>query len=170
MERSTDGVNFTQIATAPARGGTGNVTFVDTTITAAATQTIFTYRVRAFNLGGASGPSNTASVTLLPAPAAPSNLRAVNGPNGNGNSRTVNLSWVDNSNNETGFTIQRATTSAFTAGLVTTNVGPNTQANQQTGLARNTTYFFRIRANNGAFSASAWTPIPPLVVQVTTNP
>ena len=124
----------------------------------------------AVNLGGPSG-SNTASTLPLPAaPAAPGNLRAVNGPNGNGNSRTVNLTWQDLSNNETGFTIQRATTSTFTAGVVTTNVGANVQANQQTGLARNTTYFFRIRANNGPISVSAWVPVPPLLVQVTTNP
>ena len=33
VERSTDGVTFVQIATAPARNNTGNVTFVDTTVT-----------------------------------------------------------------------------------------------------------------------------------------
>ena len=37
IERSTDGVNFTQIATAPARSNTGNVTFTDTTVKAAQT-------------------------------------------------------------------------------------------------------------------------------------
>ncbi len=47
IERSTDGVNFTQIATAPARSSTGNVTFTDTTMKAAQTTQAYTYRVAA---------------------------------------------------------------------------------------------------------------------------
>ena len=52
IERSTDGVNFTQIATAPARSNTGNVTFTDTTIKAAQTAQAYTYRVAAANVAG----------------------------------------------------------------------------------------------------------------------
>ena len=167
VERSTDGGTFVLIATAPARNATGNVTFVDTTVTAGATQTTFTYRVAAVNLGGPSAYSNTASVTMPPAPAAPGNFKAVNGPNGGGNNRTVILTWVDLSNNETGFTIQRATNATFTAGLSSANVGAGVQTLTQTGLGRNTTYFYRIRSNNG-LAASAWVPVQG--VFITTNP
>jgi hypothetical protein len=67
----------------------------------------------------------------------------------------------------TGFTIQRSTNAAFTAGLNTVNVAPGVRTLQQTGLARNTSYFYRIRANNGLVS-SAWVTATPL--PITTNP
>ena len=62
IERSTDGVNFTQIATAPARNNTGNVTFTDTTVKAAQTTQSYTYRVAAGNVAGLSAYSNFESL------------------------------------------------------------------------------------------------------------
>ncbi|HWR97222.1 MAG TPA: hypothetical protein VN317_02285 [Candidatus Methanoperedens sp.] len=165
IERSTNGGLFSRIAMAPAANGTGNVTFVDTTITLGAT---FNYRVAAINLAGSSAYSNTATVVVPNAPVAPGNFRATNGPNGNGNNRTVILTWADLSNNETGFTVQRATNAAFTAGLNTATVAANATTLTQNGLSRNTTYYYRIQANNGVFVSSAWvnaTPFP-----ITTNP
>ncbi len=158
IERSTDGVNFSQIATAPARNNTGNVTFLDGTIQPGAT---FTYRVAAFNVAGKSPYSNLAAVPVPALPAAPSNFTAVNGPNGNGNSRSVNLSWTDNSNNETDFTIQQAADANFTQNLTSVTVAANTVALQVTGLSRNSSYYFRIRANNGAFIFTAWVNAAP---------
>ena len=78
IERSTDGVNFTQIATAPARSNTGNVTFTDTTIKAAQTTQAYTYRVAAANVAGLSAyaTSNTVAVGVVVPPAAPTNLIA----------------------------------------------------------------------------------------------
>jgi FtsP/CotA-like multicopper oxidase with cupredoxin domain len=159
IERSTDGVNFTQIATAPARANTGNVTYTDTSIQPGAT---YTYRVAAVNIAGASLYSNLAAVPVPAMPAAPSNFTAVNVPTTT-NQRTVTLTWTDNSNNETGFTIQRATNSTFTSGLSTVTVAANVVTLTQTGLNRNTAYYFRIRANNGAIIVSGWvnaTPSP----------
>jgi hypothetical protein len=77
------------------------------------------------------------------APAAPSNLAgtAVS-------ASQINLTWSDNSTNETGFKVDRATNSGFTTGLVTTTVGANTTSFSATGLSRNTLYYFRVRAYN----------------------
>jgi hypothetical protein len=73
----------------------------------------------------------------------------------------VTLNWTDNSNNETSFTIQRASNATFTAGLASTQVGANVTTWSQ-NAPRNQTYYFRTRANN-ASGSSAWvnaTPFP----------
>ncbi len=168
IERSVNGGAFTQIATAPARNNTGNVTYVDTTAVATSTVTTYAYRVAAVNIAGTSAYATSAAVSVPALPAAPTNFTVVNGPNSN-NQRSVNLSWIDNSTNETGFTIQRATNASFTGNSVTTvNVAANTTTLSVTGLNRNTTYYFRIRVNNGTFVFTAYvnaTPFP-----ITTNP
>lgn len=163
VERSVNGAAFAQIATAPALAGTGSVTFVDTTVTALATNSTYIYRVAAVNSGGNSAFATSAAITVPGIPAAPSNFTAANGPGGR-NNRTVVLNWTDNSNNETGFTIQRATNAAFTANLTTVNVAANTTTSLQTGLVRNTAYYFRIRANNGAIIFSAWVNASPFPI------
>ena len=84
---------------------------------------------------------------------------------------TVTLTWTDNANNETGFTIQYAANSAFTANLNTRQVAANSTVWVSGNLPGNTDFYFRIRANNAAGS-SAWvnavpfpvhTPAPALV-------
>lgn len=165
LERSTNGVNFSQVAIIPARNNTGNVTFVDTPVQYG---TNYTYRVAAYNVAGLSAYSNTAQAVVPAMPAAPSNFTVVNGPNGGGNSRSVILTWTDNSNNETGFTIQRATNAAFTQGLTTINVGANITTLTQTGLSRNTQYYYRIRANNGTIVFTIWVNAAPFPIR--TNP
>lgn len=168
VERSTNGGAFVQIATLPPHNNTGIVTYVDTTAVAGATDTTYAYQVAASNAAGLSGYAVAPPVLVPALPAAPGNFTAAIGPDGSGNNRTVILSWMDNSANETGFTIQRATNSAFTRGLNTTTVAPGVITLTQTGLSRNTQYWYRIQANNGAFVSSAWvnaTPFP-----ITTNP
>jgi hypothetical protein len=167
IQRSTTGVGgpFVQIATLPARNNTGSVTYVDTTIQPGTT---YTYRVAAMNVAGTS-TSNTVNVVVPAVPAAPSGFNAANVlPNPAGNNRTVRLTWTDNSNNETGFTIQRATNAGFTTGLNTANVAANSITLTQTGLSRNTNYYYRIRANNGTIISSAWVSAAPS--PITTNP
>jgi hypothetical protein len=163
IERSTDGGPFTQIATAPARAGTGGVTYVDPTVTYGST---YAYRVADITPLGNSGYTNTATVVVPVQPNAPSNVAAANGAN-QGSQRRVVVSWTDNSTNETGFTVMRATNAAFTTGLSTSNVAANAVTVTQTGLSRATTHYFRIRANN-AIGSSVWvnaTPFP-----IITNP
>jgi hypothetical protein len=167
IERSADGVAFAQIGTAPARNNTGSVTFIDNTFPLGATNATFTYRVAAVNLAGSSNYAVSAAVLVPAVPALPGNLTAVIGPNNN-NSRSVILNWTDNSTNETGFTVQRATNAAFTSGVSSIPVGANLQTLPVTGLSRNTAYYFRIRANNGAIIFSNWVNASPF--PITTAP
>jgi phosphodiesterase/alkaline phosphatase D-like protein len=78
------------------------------------------------------------------APNAPSGLTATAV-----SSSQINLSWTDNSNNETGFKIDQATNSSFTQNLTTVTVGVNVTTYSATGLASGTTYYYRVRATNG---------------------
>ena len=64
----------------------------------------------------------------------------------------INLTWTDNSNNETSYQIERATNSDFTAGLTTATVAANVTSYASTGLTEGTTYYYRVRASNGAAS------------------
>jgi len=159
VERAVNGGSFFTLATLGPRNGTGSVSYTDTTVTAGNT---YDYRVKTVNGGGSSAYSNTATVIIsLPVPpVAPSGLTAL--PTRTGTSDMVTLTWTDNSSNETGFRIQRATNSTFTAGLVTNTVGVNIITFQIANLTRNRNYYFRIQAYN-AVGTSAWvnaTPFP----------
>jgi hypothetical protein len=114
--------------------------------TGLAANTSYSYRVRAFNSGGNSSYSNTASATTQASsptlPTAPTNLvgTAVS-------ANQINLQWSDNSSNETGFRIERSPdgvtfTLIFTAASNVTNYS-------NTGLNGNTFYHYRVRAFNG---------------------
>jgi fibronectin type 3 domain-containing protein len=104
------------------------------------TSTTYVYRVSAFNSGGTSGYSNKVSVALTVA-AAPTQLTAAVAKNGQ-----VTLNWRDNSNNETGFQIERSSDgSVFTAiATVATNIRKYKDATATTGQ----TYFYRVAAKN----------------------
>jgi len=76
----------------------------------------------------------------------------------------VTLVWKDNSSNESGFTIERCTNSTFTGpNLVSVNVGANITTYTTGNVTRNTPYYFRIMANNGAGS-SVWVNAVPFPV------
>ena len=142
IERSTDAVNYVQIATM----GANVTTYADTGRSAGIT---YYYRVRAYNAGGNSGYSNPAWATtpsaVLP-PTAPSNLTA------SGFSRTqVRLTWTDNSGNESGFAIERSTSSGWLqVGTVGANINTFTDGN----LSAWTTYSYRVRAFNSSGSSA----------------
>jgi phosphodiesterase/alkaline phosphatase D-like protein len=78
-------------------------------------------------------------------PAAPSGLTATAA-----SPSQINLSWTDNSSNETGFKIDQATNSTFTVGLTTVTVGANVTTYNATGLSSGTTYYYRVRATNAS--------------------
>jgi fibronectin type 3 domain-containing protein len=76
------------------------------------------------------------------APAAPTSLTAVPA-----SATQINLAWKDNSNNESGFLIERKTGAAGTFAQVA-QVGPNVTSYMDTGLAAAATYVYRVRAAN----------------------
>jgi hypothetical protein len=75
---------------------------------------------------------------------APSSLLAV----ANGSSQMA-LTWRDNSDNEDGFRVERATSTQGVFTEVGAGVGANTTSFLNTGLASNTTYLYRVRAIRG---------------------
>jgi Fibronectin type III domain len=78
------------------------------------------------------------------APAAPTNLQAEAV-----SSTSVALIWQDNSNNESEFLVEARTASQTTFTQLTPTVAPNRPAVFVDNLTPGTTYFFRVRANNG---------------------
>ena len=102
-------------------------------------------------VGGAPTPTPTPNPTptssATPTPNAPTNLNAVAV-----SSSQINLSWTDNSTNETGFKIARSTNGTnFTQIAI---VPSNTTTYPSTGLAASTKYYYRIRAYNSAGNSS----------------
>jgi len=110
---------------------------------------------------GSSIPANAIGGGTPPEPpAAPSNLVA-NAVACN----KVDLTWTDNSDNESGFRIERSTNGADFGEINT--VGANVTAYSDTTVAENTSYWYRVRAYNGAGNsaysntATATTPTCP---------
>ncbi|CAN5796606.1 hypothetical protein BH23GEM5_BH23GEM5_08010 [soil metagenome] len=103
------------------------------------------YVVRACNVAGCSVPSNQVSATVAEtAPAAPTSLVATAA-----SATQINLSWNDNSANETEFRIERRTGTGGTYAQIAT-VGANVTTYPDTGLSSGTQYFYRVRACNTA--------------------
>ena len=75
-------------------------------------------------------------------PTAPSGLAATAG------AAQVSLTWVDNSNNETGFTIERKIGAGSYATLITLAAGVSSYVD--TGLTAGTTYTYHVKALNAS--------------------
>lgn len=74
---------------------------------------------------------------------------------------SLNISWDDRSDNETGFELYRSTSSGSGYVLVTiipATTGTNPQTYTDTNLQTNTTYYYRMRATNES-GGSAYTPV-----------
>jgi hypothetical protein len=102
--------------------------------------------------GGSGGATETA-------PAAPSSLSSTADT-----SSRVTVSWADRSDNETGFRLERSGNGVDFAEIA--RLGSNTTAYSDSGLAANTTYYYRVRAYNSVGNSpysntgSAATPGP----------
>jgi hypothetical protein len=96
-----------------------------------------------------STPNPTQSPTPTPTPAAPTNLTATAV-----SSSQINLSWSDNSNNQTGFVINRTQNPSIKWNYVTT-VGANATSYSDSPLFASTTYYYRVQAINNE-RGSAW--------------
>jgi phosphodiesterase/alkaline phosphatase D-like protein len=117
--------------------------------------TLYFYRVRAYNAGGNSAYSNEASTKTLPnAPAAPGGLKANPATN-----RQINLSWADSSKTETGFKIERKKGTAGAYAEIATVGADTVNFADTSGLSPNTMYFYQVRAfnagGNSAYSNEA---------------
>ena len=137
---------WTVIATiAPMSGVGGTVNYIDTNVEPKMT---YYYRVAAFNASGVSPYSNEAMVvTPGEIPEAPTDLRILSVW-----TRSISITWVDNSLNELGFHIERSTDGVNWLRIATTPA--NSQAYTDTGLRRRTTYWYRVQAyNNDGVSA-----------------
>jgi Fibronectin type III domain len=138
--RSTvSGTSYSQIGTVSANV----VTYTDPSLSASST---YFYVVRATNTVWSSNFSNEASTITYPAAQsinAPSNLIATAV-----SSSTINIAWMDNSNNETGFKIERKLATGTYAQITT--VGANFTTYADTGLSAGTAYYYRIRAANAS--------------------
>ena len=132
--------------------------YTDTKVSSGIT---YRYAVSAYNATG-SGPLSPIKTVIAAAlaPAAPSGLTA----------RAVSpsssiLEWSDNSNNETGFDIQRSTAGGSFVFVI--EVGANLVTYQDNNLTPGTTYQYRVQANNSgsvsAFSTSGNVTTPPTV-------
>jgi subtilisin family serine protease len=136
VERSTDGVNFTQLSTIAANG----TVYFSTGLVA---DTTYYYRVRAYEGSNHSEYSDAASAHTLPPPAAPTNLVATVV-----SSSRIDLQWMDTSTYEGGFKIERSTDGVNFVQIATRGANSTTYAS--TGLAPNTVYYYRVRAYDGS--------------------
>ena len=168
-DNSSDETGF-KIERSPS--ATGTFTPVSTTLpnittyidSGLAANTAYYYRVYAYNLSGNSTYSNVVSATTKDvAPAAPTSLATTATAD-----KEIDLAWVDNSNNETGFKIERSlSTSGFTQiGTTATNIN----IYKDKGLTAGTTYYYQVKATNStgdsgysnvASSAAISTPASP---------
>ena len=114
------------------------------------------YRIRSVVGSQVSANSNVATVTVpatAGAPNAPTNFAV---STYNGSTTEAQITWTDNSTNETGFTIQRSTSSTFATIDLTRTAVPNSLYYTDWGLTPGVQYYYRMRADNGS-TISAWT-------------
>lgn len=146
IERAVNSGTFSAIATAPARNGTGGVTFVDTTIQPL---TQYTYRVAAVNVAGQSASSNAATVTIPALPATPTITGATAARSGFG--ERVTVGWASAAA-ATGYTIQWSANAGFTSIAGSGTVGNATTFT--TGTIARQTWYFRVIATNAVWQSA----------------
>lgn len=119
---------------------TDDCTFWYTTeyYTSGATSAGWRTSIGSFKLGACGGGTVTA-------PAAPSGLGATAA-----SSSQINLTWADNSNNETGFELERCAGASCSAFTLLTTTGSGVTSYSDTNLAASTSYSYRVRAVNSA--------------------
>jgi hypothetical protein len=147
VERSLDGATGWTEITATAANATS---YSDTGLSPL---TQYYYRVRAYD-GLTNGSYSTSDdATTLFQLLAPTSLVA-----NPVSSTAIDLTWVDNSTGETGYKVERSLTGVGAWSEIATPAA-NATGYSDTGLSGNTTYYYRVRANNGgtngAYSSNA---------------
>jgi chitodextrinase len=146
VERSSDNVTFTQIAT------TSATTYPDVNLSP---KTLYYYRVRATNASGDSDYTNVTTATTLPdtaPPSAPSNLTA-----SAASSTQINLSWTASADNvgATGYQIQRCQgVGCTTFAQIVAPAGTGTTFIDM-GLSPSTSYSYQVIATDAAGNLSS---------------
>jgi fibronectin type 3 domain-containing protein len=148
VERSTDGVNFSEIATL----GANATSYADTGVTASTT---YDYRVRAYNGAGNSGYSNTASTTTPQPPPPPATPYGLDASAASGTQ--LNVSWNDVTD-ETGYRLERADSGSGPWSTVA-NLPADSTSHSDGGLDVGSTYFYRLFASNGSGDSGAAGPV-----------
>jgi tripartite motif-containing protein 71 len=131
--------NFIEVASVGA-----NVTYwSDTTVVE---NTVYQYRIRAYNNIGNSAYSNVTRITTPASlPVTPTNLTAT------ATSKSqIKLNWVDNSSNETQFKIERCQGVDCSNFIQIKTVSSNTVTYSDKGLSSQTVYRYRVRSSNSA--------------------
>jgi len=154
LERSVNGGAFALLANLPARGGTGNVTYMDQTVTLGNN---YSYRVASRNAFLLSAYTPTASI-LVDVPSAPTNVLYLAARQGNNNER-VTATWTGSTPSVTGYTIQWSTTAGLPiAGSGTVGAAARTFT---TGNIARQAWYFRVGATNVLGTTySAWFLVP----------
>ncbi|MBN1127347.1 MAG: fibronectin type III domain-containing protein, partial [Chitinispirillaceae bacterium] len=156
VERATGTTgSFSRIATL----GANATSYASSSLTAGTT---YRYRVQAYNAGGRSGYTNIAVIRTA-APSAPTDLYAWGSL-----ASQVQLLWIDNASNETGFCIERASSASGPFSQIG-STGPNVTEYKVERLNPSTTGWFRVRAFNGA-GASAYTATVSAATQASSAP
>jgi hypothetical protein len=144
LERSTDNLAFTQIATV----GASVTGYSNTGLTPATT---YFYRVRAYHATAGSAYSNTASATTATqAPPPPTGLTAQN------SSRNIRLSWTRSAGpNVSQQRVYRSTVNGGPYTLIAT-VSSTATTYTNTGLTKGTTYYYVVTAVTSSGLESAY--------------
>ena len=149
IQESADNVNFTTVANA----GQESTTY---TVTGLSPSTTYYFRIVSSNSAGSSSPSSSVMVTTTnqtgQTPTAPIGLGAVPA-----SGSEVYLNWTNTANNETGFTLTRATDSLFTQNVVVQNIAaaPFYYTDFAAGLSPGNTYYYKIQASNSSGLSSS---------------
>jgi titin len=173
LQQSTDGVNWTSLATVPSPAPAATGGTVTTAVQSLNPNTQYRFRVASVNTGGQSAWVGPQAGTTLPLPpAAPSGLSVTAPPKPDGSNRLM-VAWTDASTTETTFSLQRSLDGVSWTDLApvpTPNSGGAGGVVQVTAsqLSSDTLYYFRVAATNTGGS-SAWVgpqsaktlPLPP---------
>ncbi|SMP61713.1 fibronectin type III domain-containing protein [Anoxynatronum buryatiense] len=142
IERKTGSGSYSEVATVKSN----TTSYTDTRLS---NNTTYTYRVQAYNDDGRSEYSNELKVTTGLTPEKPTALSVTLVA-----ANSIKIEWKDNSDNETGFKIERKIGNGSYSEVAT--VKSNTTTYTNTGLQNRTEYTYRVRAynetGNSAFS------------------
>lgn len=130
----------------------------DTSSAYRTTSTVSSWSSAATSFSGTTGAVRATAVEIKltystgAAPEAPSSLVATAV-----SSTQINLTWVDNSNTETGFVVERSADGSTGWSVITTTAA-NATSYGDTGLTAETAYYYRVKSTNG-YGDSSYTSV-----------